>query len=165
MFTKENSNRRKQTIERDPGRVICRLHMPGGSCLRAEKIIRRILSLSDSKVEELLSGVIKNFYKRHKDIERIFDRHYRNVSDYISFDEDDIDNNQKLLIGACFTMEYAVESAALFNPSIVLHPNQSGLDDDCLRFIMSLRAVGEGHISSIVFRSGIIDEKGNLNFS
>lgn len=165
MFTKENSNRRKQTIERDPGRVICRLHMPGGSRLRAEKIIRRILSLSDSKVEELLSGVIKNFYKRHKDIERIFDRHYRNVSDYISFDEDDIDNNQKLLIGACFTMEYAVESAALFNPSIVLHPNQSGLDDDCLRFIMSLRAVGEGHISSIVFRSGIIDEKGNLNFS
>ena len=63
------------------------------------------------------------------------------------------------LIGACFTMEYAIESAALFNPSIVLHPDQSHLKKGCLRFIMSLRATGEGHISSIVFRSGVLDRR------
>src|SRR5699024_6583519 len=71
---------------------------------------------------------------------------------------------QQLLIGAYFTMEYAVESAALFNPSIVPHPDQSQLPEGSLRFIMSLRAVGEGHISSLVFRSGTIDEKGRLEF-
>ncbi|WP_198027647.1 glycoside hydrolase family 130 protein [Seonamhaeicola sp. S2-3] len=71
---------------------------------------------------------------------------------------------KKMLIGAYFTMEYSVESAALFNPSIVKHPNQTGLKNGELRFIMSLRATGEGHISSIVFRSGIIQQNGHIIF-
>lgn len=162
-----NVRRIKQTIERDPGRVICRLHMPGGNPVRADKIIQRILNLSDEKVVELLDHIVENFYSRHKDIERIFDRHYQNIIDFMSVrGKLGVENKpkRKMLIGACFTMEYSIESAALFNPSIILHPDQSGLPENTLRFIMSLRAVGEGHISSIVFRTGIIDAEGSLHF-
>ncbi len=157
--------RTQQYISRDTSRVICRLHLPGGNPARADKIIQRIMNLESEKVEELLEQVVDDFYDRHRDIERIFERHFKNVHDLLSpGKEHNIPRSRKLLIGACFTMEYAIESAALFNPSIVLHPNQSGLPEDSLRFIMSLRATGEGHISSIVFRSGMINSEGELIF-
>src|SRR5690625_457775 len=157
--------RREQYIERDPARVICRLHMPGGNPARADKIINRVTSLGEEEIEELLDEIISDFYERHKDIERIFERHFDNVINFLyPGRRDTFTHSQKQLIGACFTMEYAIESAALFNPSIVLHPNQSGLPENSLRFIMSLRATGEGHISSLAFRSGIIDGEGDLQF-
>jgi len=75
-----------------------------------------------------------------------------------------LSETKRALIGAYFTMEYSIESAALFNPSIVLHPDQSHLDEGSLRFIMSLRAIGEGHVSSIVFRSGVLDRHNTFIF-
>lgn len=157
--------RRNQKIERDIARVICRLYIPGEDPVRVNKIIQRILRLNENEVETILNRLLDNFSKRHKKIHKIFDRHYHQVSNYISSNgSPSLSTEQKLLIGAYFTKEYSIESAALFNPSIVLHPDQSDLAEGSLRFIMSLRAVGEGHISSIVFRSGIIDQEGILEF-
>ncbi len=147
--------RNRTKIVRNASRVITRLHIPPIGRIR--RIIDRALSLSEESVEDLLFQVNYNFIARHKNIDRIFLENFRKVSPYMPNDRD-ISSNQKLLIGAFFTMEYSIESAALFNPSIVPHPNQEGVPEGCLRFVMSLRATGEGHISSIVFRSGIIRE-------
>ena len=97
-----------------------------------------------------------DFSVRHEDIGHIFERHLNAVKDYLPRDTM-LSNVQRALIGAYFTKEYAIESAALFNPSIVPHPDQSQLKKGSLRFIMSLRATGEFHVSSIVFRSGVLD--------
>jgi predicted GH43/DUF377 family glycosyl hydrolase len=104
-----------------------------------------------------------DFSRRHEDIGRVFKRHLQEVQDYVPQDAV-LTETQKALIGACFTMEYAVESAALFNPSIVPHPDQRHLKKGSLRFVMSLRATGEGHVSSIVFRSGVIDRQNKFLF-
>ena len=95
---------------------------------------------------------------------RVFERHLNKVKDYIPRDIV-LSETKRSLIGAYFTMEYSIESAALFNPSIVPHPDQSHLAKDSLRFIMSLRATGEGHISSIVFRSGVLVRQNALQSS
>ena len=96
-----------------------------------------------------------DFSKRHRDIIRVFERHLNAVKEYIP-SEAMLSETKRTLIGAYFTMEYSVESAALFNPSVVPHPDQRDLAKGSLRFIMSLRATGEGHVSSIVFRSGVL---------
>jgi hypothetical protein len=98
-----------------------------------------------------------------QDIGHIFERHLNAVKDYLPRDTM-LTEVQKALIGAYFTMEYSIESAALFNPSLVPHPDQSHLKKGSLRFIMSLRATGEGHVSSIVFRSGILDRQNRFRF-
>lgn len=158
-------NRKDQVIERDSSRVICRLLIHGGNPARVKNIYYRILKLDDSEVKNLLDRVLDDFSQRHKNIRDTFHRYYQKVKTYISPDgRASISDDRKLLIGSYFSMEYAIESAALFNPSIVPHPDQSGVEEDSLRFVMSLRAVGEGHISSMVFRSGIIDEEGELSF-
>jgi len=146
----------------DTSRVITRLHVPFGEN-RISKIIQHVIDLPDATAENLLLQIILDFSERHKDIRRVFRRHLDAVKDYLPPDVT-LNDTRKALIGAYFTMEYAVESAALFNPSIVPHPNQSNLADGNLRFIMSLRATGEGHISSIVFRSGILDEHNTILF-
>ncbi|MCC5815208.1 MAG: glycosidase, partial [Leptospira sp.] len=112
----------------------------------------------------MLKKVNLNFSHRHKDIESVFDEHFGMISQYIPR-EQKISSTKKQLIGAYFSMEYSIESAALFNPSIVPHPDQEGVSLGNLRFIMSLRATGEGHISSIVFRSGIINSDGTFLFN
>ena len=104
-----------------------------------------------------------DFSGRHEDIGHIFERHLNEVKGYLPRDAM-LSDVQRALIGAYFTMEYSIESAALFNPSIVLHPDQSHLDKGSLRFIMSLRATGEGHVSSIVFRSGVLDRHNTFIF-
>lgn len=142
--------------------MITRLHVPEGEN-RISHIIERIISLPDATAENLLLKIMLNFSERHKDIRRVFARHLDAVKDHIPRDIV-LSETRKSLIGACFTMEYAVESAALFNPSIVPHPNQGNLAQGNVRFIMSLRATGEGHISSIVFRSGILDEENTILF-
>ena len=152
----------KTTILGDTSRVITRLHIPDGAH-RILKIIQRIIDLPDETAENLLSQIMLDFSKRHKDIRRVFERHLNEVKDYVPRDAV-LSETKMALIGAYFTMEYSVESAALFNPSIVLHPDQSHLDKGSLRFIMSLRAIGEGHVSSLVFRSGVLDEHNTFIF-
>ncbi|HSF55126.1 MAG TPA: glycoside hydrolase family 130 protein [Algoriphagus sp.] len=147
--------RNRTKILRNSSRVITRAHIP--DIPRIPKIIGRVLNLSEEKAEEILHSVNNHFISRHKNIEAIFRGNYDKISLYIK--EVPLPSTTKqLLIGALFTMEYSIESAALFNPSMVPHPDQSGVAEGCLRFILSLRATGEGHISSIVFRSGILKE-------
>ena len=146
----------------DTSRVIARLHLPDDR-YRISKIIQRILSLSDTAAQNLVAKVMTDFSGRHEDIEHIFERHLNAVIDFLP-EEPMLSEVQKTLIGAYFTKEYAIESAALFNPSIVAHPDQSHLKKGSLRFIMSLRATGEGHVSSIVFRSGVLNRHNRFFF-
>jgi len=154
-------NRTNIKIVRDTSRVITRFHIP--SIERIPKVIERVLRLSNVEAEEVLENTFFDFSDRHKNLRQILERNFNEVSRYIS-NSKRISATKQLLIGAYFTMEYAVESAALFNPSIVPDPDQAGVPVGGLRFIMSLRATGEGHISSIVFRSGIIDKSNAISF-
>lgn len=154
--------RKKTKINRDTSRVITRLHIPHGQN-RISNIIARVINLSEEAAETLMAKIFLEFFDRHKDIRKILLRHFDQVADHIP-DGAAISETKKFLIGAYFTMEYSIESAALFNPSIVLHPDQSHVLEGQIRFIMSFRAIGEGHISSIVFRSGTIDDKNTINF-
>jgi predicted GH43/DUF377 family glycosyl hydrolase len=154
--------RKANKILGDTSRVITRLHLPDDG-YRISKIIQRIMSLSETAAKKLITQIMIDFSGRHEDIEHIFERHLNEVKDYLPRDAI-LNDVQRALIGAYFTMEYSIESAALFNPSIVLHPDQGDLDEGSLRFIMSLRAIGEGHVSSIVFRSGILDRHNKVIF-
>jgi predicted GH43/DUF377 family glycosyl hydrolase len=122
---------------------------------RSRRIIARIMSLPEDHVGPLLDEVSAEFSQRHLRIHRSFLERFEQVRDFLSNDEE-ISEQRKLLIGSYFVCEYSLESAALFNPSIVPHPDQSDLPLGALRFVLSLRATGEGHISSITFRTGII---------
>jgi predicted GH43/DUF377 family glycosyl hydrolase len=154
--------RKANKIVGDTSRVITRLHLPDNRH-RISKIIRRILSLSETDAKKLLTQVMIDFSGRHENIENIFARHLNEVKGFLPKDTV-LSDIQRNLIGAFFTKEYSIESAALFNPSIVPHPDQSHLTKGSLRFVMSLRATGEGHISSIVFRSGILDRNSKFLF-
>ena len=143
----------------DSSRVITRPNLPEDT-RRISRIIQRVLDLPEITAESLLAQVMFDFADRHKDISAVFSRHLNKVKDYLP-GEIDLTETKKALIGAYFTMEYSIESAALFNPSIVPHPDQSNVPNGSLRFIMSLRATGEGHLSSIVFRSGVLDSSDN----
>jgi len=154
--------RRKNIINRNNSRVITRAYVPG-DLSRVGKIILRVINLPESKAEDLLKSVMDDFFDRHKNIKQQLHNHFEKVKEYLP-EKTLISDTKKLLIGAYFTMEYAIESAALFNPSIVIHPDQNGVQNGELRFIMSLRATGEGHISSIVFRSGTIQQDGTSLF-
>ena len=154
--------RKSEKILGDSERVITRLHLPEEPN-RIANIIQRVLDLPDAAAETLLAQVMVNFSDRHKDINAAFDRHFNKAKDFVP-GEIVLSATQKALIGAYFTMEYSIESAALFNPSIVPHPDQSNVQNGSLRFIMSLRATGEGHLSSIVFRSGVLDSNNTILF-
>ena len=154
--------RKNGKILGDTSRVITRFHSPEDT-QRIAKIIQRVLDLPEQIADNLLEKIMLEFSERHKDIRQIFERHQGKVTDFVPRDIV-LSKVKRALIGAYFTMEYAIESAALFNPSIVPHPDQSHLDKGCLRFIMSLRATGEGHVSSIVFRSGILNKQNTLLF-
>lgn len=130
---------------------------------RTKKIINRVLSLSEEEAVSVLDQILGDFSNRHRKFRNILEKNYKRVEKYIK-EGKVLTNERQLLIGAYFIREYSIESAALFNPSIVLHPDQSGLDEGKIRFIMSLRATGEGHISSIEFRGGIIDEHNDIFF-
>jgi predicted GH43/DUF377 family glycosyl hydrolase len=150
-----NVERKAIKIIGDTSRVITLLHIPDDRH-RIARIIQRIMSLPDTAAENLIAQIMNDFSGRHQDIEHIFERHLNEVKGYLPRDAV-LSDAQRALIGAYFTKEYAIESAALFNPSIVPHPDQSHQDRGSLRFVMSLRATGDGHVSSIVFRSGVLD--------
>jgi predicted GH43/DUF377 family glycosyl hydrolase len=154
--------RKANKIVGDTSRVITLLHLPDDR-YRISKIIQRIMSLSETAAKNLITQIMIDFSGRHEDIGHIFERHLNEVKDYLPRNTM-LSDVQKALIGAYFTKEYAIESAALFNPSIVPHPDQSHLKKGSLRFVMSLRATGEGHISSIVFRSGVLDRHNTFLF-
>jgi len=138
----------------DNSRVLIRPFVPADSA-RIVNIIGRALALSEEETAEQLAAVTADFAGRHADIRAIWRRHYERVKPHV-FSSRPLSETRQLYIGALFSGEYSLESAALFNPSMVPHPDQSGLAEGELRFILSLRATGEGHISSIEFRSGII---------
>ena len=162
--TSKRPNVRRKAIKiiGDTSRVITRLHLPAERH-RIHKIIQRILDMTDTAAENVMDRIMDDFSDRHEDIGHIFERHLNVVKAYLPSGAV-LSGVQKSLIGAYFTMEYSIESAALFNPSIVPHPDQRHLKKGSLRFVMSLRATGEGHISSIVFRSGVLDRKNRFLF-
>ncbi len=128
---------------------------------RVMKIMARVMELTDVEVDELVAGVMADFHGRHHRLQQFFLDRFEAFREHMITDRP-LGENRRLLIGSYFTQEYALESAALFNPSIVWHPDQSGVGKDSKRFILSLRATGEGHISSISFRSGTVDSTGNI---
>lgn len=144
----------------ESSRVIIRPFIPS-EIQRITTIIGRALILTEPEVAHELDGIRSEFDTRHFNIEGLLLHHYQKVLPHI-FTERPLSRNRQLLIGALFSGEYALESAALFNPSIVPHPDQTGLPAGALRFVMSLRATGEGHISSIEFRSGVICADGQI---
>jgi predicted GH43/DUF377 family glycosyl hydrolase len=143
----------------DPRRVVFRPFLMEPN--RIIKIMARVMSLNDEQVETELALVMREFHGRHLNAHRFFSRRFLQVREHLLTDAEPSES-RRLLIGAYFTMEYSLESAALFNPSMVWHPNQSGLAPGEKRFIISMRATGEGHLSSITFRSGIIDKDCNI---
>jgi predicted GH43/DUF377 family glycosyl hydrolase len=142
------------TFRPDSARVLIRPFIPADPA-RIVNIIGRALALTEAETEEQLAAVTADFSDRHLDIRAIWRQYFERVKSHV-FTSRPLSETRQLYIGALFSGEYALESAALFNPSIVAHPDQSGLADGELRFIMSLRATGEGHISSIEFRTGIV---------
>src|SRR5258708_4202964 len=128
---------------------------------RVQRIIARIMALSEPEIVALLDDVMKEFRGRHQKTFDYFLQRFDHVKQYLLTDQV-VSHNRQLLIGSYFTQEYSLESAALFNPCLVWHPDQSGLAEGTRRFILSLRATGEGHLSSITFRSGVIDAQNQV---
>jgi len=157
-------NRRNERIYPNSKRVITRFF--DHKEMKAKSIIKKILDMSEDEADSALNQVLREFAKRHRNITKIFLMNFAKTLHYVNEIVDDhekMSTSKRLLIGSYFTMEYSIESAALFNPSVVEHPDQSGLEVGQKRIIVSFRATGESHISSMVFRSGIIDR--NLNFT
>jgi predicted GH43/DUF377 family glycosyl hydrolase len=152
-------------LDPDPTRVLARLFVPGHEQLdeqsRATGVLARILALDEAEVASALERVRSRYGDRHRDLDGLLQVHAR-LLDHRIPDGSDLGPDRRTLLGAYFTQELSIEGAALFNPSVVRHPDQSGLDADELRFIMSLRAVGEGHISCVEFRTGTWARDGGL---
>ena len=159
-----NVIRKKLLFSPDPSRIIARFLYLNDE--RSADIIRKVLSMPEKEVNIAMSQLLRRYSRRHRNISRIFEKHFTRLApifDKIEVNEEDLSPSQKSLIGSYFTMEYSIESAAFFNPSVVEDPDQSGTRSEEKRVIFSFRATGEGHISSIVFRTGILDRNNNLS--
>lgn len=129
---------------------------------RVNNIVNRVQQMNEHEVENSLKNVMQEFAHRHKNFEELLMSNFYRVEE-IHGDLSPFSNNRKLLLGSFLTKEYSIQAAALFNPSMVPHPDQSGLQSGEQRFIISLRATGEGHISSIIFKTGIVDKYGEVS--
>jgi hypothetical protein len=156
-------NRQALYLRPDPARVIVRPFKPATEpCdlnptdkLRANHIVDRVLALNSEAIASQLADVLDNFLGRHRNLLERFEARADEMEE--AFTTHGVFSKiQRQLIGAYFLSEYSYEASALFNPSIVSHPDQSGAPKGGLRFILSLRAIGEGHVSSLTFRSGTI---------
>jgi predicted GH43/DUF377 family glycosyl hydrolase len=156
-----NVRRTRIVLRPNNSRVVIRPFQPASEN-RIERILGRITALSEAEIDVLLEDVMQEFRDRHQRTRQFFLRRFEQIKGHLLTDQP-LSENRKLLVGAYFTQEYALESAALFNPSMVWHPDQSGLPEGSKRFILSLRATGEGHISSITFRSGVIDGQNHIH--
>jgi len=155
-----NVHRTKITLYPDNKRILVRpFHFMSGQ--RASEICARVMALSEDEVHTLLGQLWTEFDGRHKKIREFFRRRFEEVRPYLLSDRT-LSEERALLVGGYFTHEYSFEAAALFNPSIVPYPDQSNLAIGSQRFVLSLRATGEGHISSITFRSGVVDSDGKV---
>jgi predicted GH43/DUF377 family glycosyl hydrolase len=155
--------RKPLRINPDPKRVIARFFFNGND--RAKEVIKRVINIDEETAFGIISPLLQEYSKRHRNITRALNRHCDRLKPL--FAELDIDYEtltvyHKLLIGSYFTHEYSIESAAFFNPSIVEDPDQTELVEGQRRVIISFRAVGEGHISSITFRRALIDQAYNI---
>ncbi|MFT5419178.1 MAG: hypothetical protein ACI915_005539, partial [Gammaproteobacteria bacterium] len=153
---------RKQLVQRRPTvlnaesrRVITRPHIPGDGA-RITALIDRVSKLSDEDTKHLLEAVNQDFSGRHRNFRETLQSNFDRIAEHVAKGIT-LSSERQLLLGAYFTAEYSVEAAALFNPSIVPHPDQKGVAKGSQRFVMSFRATGEGHVSSIEFRSGVVD--------
>ncbi|MEU1247877.1 glycoside hydrolase family 130 protein [Micromonospora arida] len=158
-MTRSLAVRQDVTLTPDPRRVIVKLFVPGEDAAvvrnRARALIDRVAHLDDEETGRLLRETLDRFGARHRDLAGTFHHHYELVR-HRAARARDLSPSSRLLVGAYFSHEYAVEAAALCNPSMVVHPDQSGLGPGQLRVAISLRQVGEGHVSSIGFATAII---------
>lgn len=148
----------------DPKRIIARFFFPGGEA-RVKLIIKKVIDMPEQVAKLVLNQSLRNFSARHRNVSKVYQKHFERTRDIMAGRNGDLDKlseYKKMLIGAYFTSEYSIESAAFFNPSMVEDPDQSGLQEGEKRVIISFRATGEGHISSIVFRSGVLDRNNDL---
>jgi predicted GH43/DUF377 family glycosyl hydrolase len=145
----------------NPSRVITRFFAADEA--KVKRRIARVMALSQEECGRLLEYLHRDYTGHHSDIDRIWTENSRRVEEYIPGESGGtLDEVRRLLVGAYFTMEYSIESAALFNPSMVPTADQRGIAEGSTRFLMALRATGEGHISSIVFRVGVIDKNNHI---
>ncbi|MCW1429773.1 glycoside hydrolase family 130 protein [Novosphingobium sp. JCM 18896] len=157
-------NLHERKLVATPSRVVIRpFHLgwqaSGHSSSRAGRLVSDILALSDEEVHAEYRAILSDFSERHWQTERVFDERAAEVSATLRLPKT-LSLERSRLIGAYFCHEYSYQAAALMNPSVVVHPDQSGLTGGAVRFVMSMRAVGEGHISSIAFREGIVEPDG-----
>ncbi len=156
-------------LNADPSRVVLRpfsispepRSTAQGTLSRAERVMRAVLDLSEDECEQQLKEVDADFHGRHWQTHALFLDRFRQVEEMLG-GRQDLPENRAKLIGAYFSHEYSYAAAAIMNPSIVPHPDQSGLDGGSMRFVMSLRTVGEGHISTISFVEGIAGADGEM---
>jgi len=167
MFQREVLNRQTLHLRPDPARVVVRPFKPATEPrdfnptdkTRANHIVERVLALDGETASRQLSDVLENFQGRHRNLLALFEARADEMEEALR-SHAVFTQTQRRLVGAYFLHEYSFEASALFNPSIVRHPDQEGIPVGSCRFIISLRAVGEGHISSLTFRSGVIDAAG-----
>ncbi|MEH6952598.1 glycoside hydrolase family 130 protein [Nitrobacter sp. NHB1] len=163
-------NRQALSLRPDPSRVIVRSFKPATEPrdlnptdkTRANHIVDRVLSLDADAAASQLADVLENFQGRHRNLLRVFETRAEEMEGALA-EHAAFTQVQRQLIGAYFLNEYSFEASALFNPSIVAHPDQSDTPKGSLRFVLSLRAVGEGHVSSLTFRSGVIAADGTVS--
>jgi predicted GH43/DUF377 family glycosyl hydrolase len=151
------------TLNPDRSRVLVRPFRLASE-QRIINICARVAALPESEVRSLLDEVMAEFNERHQQTRDLLKTRFERVKSSLLTDQK-LSEERELLLGAYFTHEYALEAAALFNPSIVPHPDQSNLPPDSLRFILSLRATGEGHISSVTFRTGIVGANNSISIN
>lgn len=157
-------------LHADPSRVVVRsFHLAwqanGAAPSRTQRLVNEVLSLSTADARQQLERVLKDFEARHWQTRRVFMTRYDEIEAQLNLDGSQISDEKRQLIGAYFCHEYSYAAAALMNPSAVPHFDQSGMSPGSLRILLSLRAVGEGHISSVAFREGIITEQGQLKLA
>ncbi|MDB5115082.1 MAG: glycosidase [Mucilaginibacter sp.] len=155
--------RKPVRVNPDSKRVIARFFFNGND--RAKEVLERVMGISEEVAFSIISPLLQEYSKRHRNITRVLNRHCSKLKPLfaeLEIDYDTLSVYRKLLIGSYFTHEYSIESAAFFNPSIVEDPDQTELSEGERRVIMSFRAVGEGHISSITFRRALIDKNNNI---
>jgi predicted GH43/DUF377 family glycosyl hydrolase len=158
-----NVRRTHITLQPDRKRVLARPFYPATD-ERAARICAQVVALPESEVLTLLKEVQADFGERHLKIQEFLRKRCQQARRWLRTDRK-LSEERELLLGAYFTHEYSFEAAALFNPSIVPHPDQSDLPPGSLRFVLSLRATGEGHISSVTFRTGFLDAKNNITIN
>lgn len=154
-------------LHADPSRVVVRpFHIAFGGAgnppNRTERLVGEVLAMDAGEARDQLEEVLKDFEARHWQTRRVFMTRYDQIEDLLGLDGHEISDEKRQLIGAYFCQEYSYAAAALMNPSAVPHFDQSGMPPGSLRILMSMRAVGEGHISSVAFREGIITDAGQL---